>query len=210
MNKFDKYYLKHGKLELSILDEDDDEKVEEKHIHHEEDNNETRQPRIKLTEDIYNTLQTMGKFLTKKVEGEDETSLPDEIQEKECSLFNQSKLIRPEAIKSIQAKQLEEAVKSMYAKVAEEAEDIETKIAKPIGLVEKEVQLRSHKEEKKSTVSNKKPFIFEEDDEDRQLAQSSIDQILLDYFGNVQPQYEYAKRLKRHIDKKIDLIENYQ
>lgn len=217
MNKFDKYYLKQGKLELSILDEDD-EKVN--NTHHEEDNKENREPRIKLTEDIYNTLQTMGKFLTKKVGDEASTSLTEaaldeDIDDKEDVPIapKWNKIVKRESIKSIQAQQLEEAVKSVYAKAAEEAEEIDINATKPAeSLIEETVASEEHQVEvKQSEVSIKRPVIFEDDENDnKELAQSSIDQILLEYFGDTKPQYEYAKRLKRHIDKKIALIENYQ
>lgn len=221
MNKFDKYYLKQGKLELSMLDEDDERqievKAEEKEIHHEDDNIESREARIKLTDDIYNTLQTMGKFLTKKVGDEElvDTKKVEEVleDEKENPIAPKwSKIIKHEAIKSVQARQLEEAVKSVYAKAAEEVEEIDIKLSKPTTMEETVTLQEEPKMEEKQTVVNAKvPVIFEDGDcEDKELAQSSIDQILLEYFGESQPQYEYAKRLKRHIDKKIALIENYQ
>lgn len=217
MNKFDKYYLKQGKLELSMLDEDD-EQIEENEIHHKEDNREPREARIKLTDDIYNTLQTMGKFLTKKVgdEGVVDTKKVEEVlegSEENPIAPKWNKIIKREAIKSVQARQLEEAVKSVYAKAAEEAEDIDIKFTKPSMNLEKAITIQEESKEieKHAAVNVKVPIIFEDGEhEDKELAQSSIDQILLEYFGESKPQYEYAKRLKRHIDEKIALIENYQ
>lgn len=73
MNTSDKYYLKEGKLELSMLDEEDEEcaltqehkqtfeSLESEHI------TETKQsqPKLKIDKDISNTLHIMGQFLTK-------------------------------------------------------------------------------------------------------------------------------------------------
>lgn len=204
MNKFDKYYLRQGKLELSMLDEDDDKKVEEKEktiLSSEEDHNvEAREPRIRLTDDIYNTLQTMGKFLTEK---EEETVDQRKIEEVLGSTMKVSSkrydcLVNGEVVKSVQAKQLEEAVEFTKNNVVESrAKAVPTII--------------NFEESIKGVTKFKREAIFEEDNyEEKQLAQSSIDQILLDYFGEVNPRSEYSKQLKEHIDEKIALIKNYQ
>lgn len=84
MNKSDKYYLKQGKLELSMLDDDDDEvfvatngpaqkkvvnKVEEQrlfeHTKRLRDVKDNKQARVKVSQEIYSTLHTMGQYLTK-------------------------------------------------------------------------------------------------------------------------------------------------
>lgn len=86
MNKSDKYYLKKGKLELSMLDEGADEYVVEsvrnseqkdlfkdfefehtkrfKEVH--KKTQQKPQPTLKVNKDISYTLHTMGQFLTKK------------------------------------------------------------------------------------------------------------------------------------------------
>lgn len=85
MNKSDKYYLKKGKLELSMLDEDEYEHTIEpiinskprdlfnnlefehtrrlRDIHKKEE--QRPQQLLKVSKEVYNTLHTMGKFLTK-------------------------------------------------------------------------------------------------------------------------------------------------
>lgn len=204
MNKFDKYYLRQGKLELSMLDEDDDKKVEEKEktiLSSEEDHGiEDREPRIRLTDDIYNTLQTMGKFLTEK---EEETVDQRKIEEVLGSTMQVSSkrydcLVNGEVVKSVQAKQLEEVVESAKNNVVEPS----TKVVPTIINFEESI---------KGVTKFKREAIFEEDNyEDKQLAQSSIDQILLEYFGEVSPRCEYSKQLKEYIDEKIALIKNYQ
>lgn len=188
MNKFDKYYLRQGKLELSMLDEDDDKKVEQREKvvlpHEEDDSKEVREPCIKLTEDIYNTLQTMGKFLTEK---EEETVDQIKIEEVLGSTMQASSkrydyLVNGEVVKSVQAPN--------------------TKSVPPIINFEEII---------KGDTRFKNEAIFEDDNyEDRQLAQNSIDQILVEYFGEVNPHCDYTRRLKQHIDKKIALIKNYQ
>ncbi|WP_054739000.1 hypothetical protein [Cellulosilyticum ruminicola] len=204
MNKFDKYYLRQGRLELSMLDEDDDKKVKEREkaiLSLEEDNGvEAREPRIRLTDDIYNTLQTMGKFLTEK---EEETVNQRKIEEVLGSTMQVSSkrydcLVNGEVVKSVQAKQLEDVVRA--AKSNSEISNV--KEVSPIINFEEAI---------KGVTRFRREAIFEDDNyEDKQLAQSSIDQILLEYFGEVKPRCDYTKRLKQHIDEKIELIKNYQ
>ena len=94
MNKSDKYYLKQGKLELSMLEDEEDElelknsiqrpakkdlfvDVEFPHSKRLRDNSlktsRSKEPKLKVTQDIYNTLHTMGQFLAKSDEGEIES-----------------------------------------------------------------------------------------------------------------------------------------
>lgn len=161
MNKFDKYYLKEGKLELSILEED----IEENEYVVDElssiNPQKGREPRIKLTEDIYNTLHTMGKLLTKEDNG---------LEEMDEALYKQILLPVKEQL--------------AYQKVQK---------------VQKNVQIN-------------KTIIFEEEEQvvDRELSQSSIDELLLFHFGKVTPQYEHAEKLKGSIDKQIAAINNYK
>lgn len=76
MNKFDKYYFKKGKLELSMLEDEEHEDVgdlfKNKGIEHtkrfaevSEETQQKLEETLKMNKDIYNTLHTMGKFLTK-------------------------------------------------------------------------------------------------------------------------------------------------
>ncbi len=85
MNKSDKYYMKHGKLELSMLDSDDDEEFS---LQNSEENNikkdmffdmefphskkirEKKETKVKMSKDIYSTLQNMGQFLVKSEEAD--------------------------------------------------------------------------------------------------------------------------------------------
>lgn len=86
MNKSDKYYLKKGKLELSMLDEGEDEYAvgpirnsEQEDLFKEFEFEHTKrfreihkktqqkpQPTLEISKDISYTLHTMGQFLTKK------------------------------------------------------------------------------------------------------------------------------------------------
>ena len=84
MNKSDKYYLNKGKLELSMLDDDDDEieqlntpktnpkdvldQFEFEHTKRLRDKKKNVQPKIKVSKEIYSTLHTMGQYLTKAEE----------------------------------------------------------------------------------------------------------------------------------------------
>lgn len=104
MNKSDKYYLKQGKLELSMLDDEDDELELSSALHtapkkdlfadlefpHTKRTREARskqvgtsEAKLKVTQDIYNTLHTMGQFLTKSDETEEEENkkvLPKKVK----------------------------------------------------------------------------------------------------------------------------------
>lgn len=86
MNKSDKYYLKRGKLELSMLDDEEQtyivdsrEKKESKGLGRDFEQGRIEkvkkvskttqqgpQQTLKINKDIYNTLHTMGQFLTNK------------------------------------------------------------------------------------------------------------------------------------------------
>lgn len=82
VNKSDKYYLKAGKLELSMLDDEDvtiqveqeDEKkdllsdLEFEHTRRIRQKATLMQPKLKVSRDVYNTLHTMGQFLTRQDE----------------------------------------------------------------------------------------------------------------------------------------------
>lgn len=83
MNKSDKYYLKSGKLELSMLDDEEDtvpvvqaeskkellDQLEFEHTKRLRKKSLT-QPKLKVSREVYHTLHTMGQFLT----GQDEKS----------------------------------------------------------------------------------------------------------------------------------------
>ena len=59
--------------------------------------------------------------------------------------------------------------------------------------------------EKKNTIEEE---IVKENT--KELKQKDIDQIIKGFFGKSICQYPFAKELKKHIDKQISLIENYE
>ncbi|WP_410494969.1 hypothetical protein QTL86_11925 [Cellulosilyticum sp. ST5] len=312
MNKSDKYYLKQGKLELSMLDDDDDEielrnslqttpkkdlfaDLEFPHTKRIRENRtksvRAKEPKLKVTQDIYNTLHTMGQFLTKTDEGEAEEvkqvpprkpinaakaqkleqiastlkiqeielpprtinrdqvieavenkegipfeSIPIDKQKEEITgiLPNREVIANKdqETINTLQEeiaaeinellaeeKELEgyqEAITEVLVEnVLNEEElanskEVEAR-AKPmtvVSAIEKEVQQvyygANHLEDNKVFLEQK------EEDPNKDLKQSHIDEVLKTFFGNVTPGYTYAKELKRHIDKQIAAIENYE
>lgn len=89
MNQSDKYYLKQGKLQLSMLDEEEDELetidfLADLEFPHTKQIKETRskqvctkEVKIKITQEIYNNLHTMAQFLTKTENPEVELSSKD-------------------------------------------------------------------------------------------------------------------------------------
>lgn len=107
MNKSDKYYLKRGKLELSMLDDEEHtcvvdsiEKKESKDLllNFEMDriervkkvskkSQQKSQQTLKINKDIYNTLHTMGQFLTNK-----EQQVPNRSVKKSIKIVKGQKL----------------------------------------------------------------------------------------------------------------------
>ena len=103
MNKSDKYYLKTGKLELSMLDDEEHmcvvdsvEKKESKDLVLSLDvdrservnkSGKASQQTLKINKDIYNTLHTMGQFLTNK-----EQHMPNKSVKKSIKIVKGQKL----------------------------------------------------------------------------------------------------------------------
>lgn len=89
MNQSDKYYLKQGKLQLSMLDEEDDEleiiDLEFPQIKQIKETRSkqmcTKEVKLKITQEIYNNLHTMAQFLTKNEDPEVELSSKDFTQQ---------------------------------------------------------------------------------------------------------------------------------
>ncbi len=121
MNKSDKYYLKQGKLELSMLEEDDEDlmsintrsQLESKkalldvEFPHSKRLKQTltKEPKLKVTQDIYNTLHTMGQLLVK-------------ADEPETPAVNKSTITK-KVITSAKAQKLEQIASSLKIKNVE-------------------------------------------------------------------------------------------
>lgn len=237
MSELNKYYLREGRLELSILD-DMEEEVESGND--KQPSIKNGESRVKLTEDIYNTLQAMGKFLTKKEPKEtlnenatpksiEEHTIPEEpLGEEVAPLYwNQIRGYSKHKV-NLQAKELEQVVRSMYEEVAKQVEDFD--LPHKTKIVEKEssrvvakdtvqdeiknsanvlnkIERRIVESTAIEAASTKQLTIFEEDDE-RELEQSAIDDLMSLYFGESTPKDDRIKQIKHYIDKQISLINN--
>lgn len=154
MNKFDKYYLKKGKLELSILDEDEyGDKSEEAPSSVEKGilkvkGIKTKEPRVKLTQDIYNVLQTMGEFLTKPESESEKTVSSAKAQrlEKIASSFKVQQIELPPMLITSNANKADEQTQiesqnNQKAYVYQEEQDVIDKYAHQVAAdIEKEYE----------------------------------------------------------------------
>lgn len=314
MNKADKYYLKQGKLELSMLDDEEDELewgstphttpkkdlFADLELPHTKRMKETRskqvrtkEGKLKVTQDIYNTLHTMGQFLTKTEEPEEvepktllpkkvmnaakvqkleqiastlkiqEIELPPRAQIKENTeevvginektpfksipieqhqeeitgiVPGQSTIAKDEGIHTLQEEMITE-IKALLdeEKELERYEEVKSQLVTESipSSVQKAVDIPINKEHKEEIISitevsaiekevqevyyggnylQEDKLLIEPEKEDphKELKQKQIDEILGTLFGDITSKYGYEKELKRHIDKQIAMIKNYQ
>lgn len=100
MNQSDKYYLKQGKLQLSMLDEEDELEIIDLEFPQTKQIKETRskqvctkEVKLKITQEIYNNLHTMAQFLTKNEDAEAELS-PKEFSQQDSDEITQHESIQ--------------------------------------------------------------------------------------------------------------------
>ena len=341
MNKSDKYYLKQGKLELSMLEDEEDElelknsiqrpakkdlfvDVEFPHSKRLRDNSlktsRSKEPKLKVTQDIYNTLHTMGQFLAKSDEGEiesvkvvspkrsinaakaqkleqiastlkiQEIELPPKTVEKNETVEQGSELSKKEEMpfESLSGERLKEKItvgipkqEQLREEILETAEILRDEINAEINELlaeEKELETCSqssmqeeegqpfkdsvqieeviqeeviqeeviqeeivqeeivqevknetlegvfHNEVERSAIEREIEQVYpsendlvDKEKKDRVVAenakdlkQNHIDEIIKSFFGKSTHQYPFAKQLKKHIDKQIASIENYE
>ena len=217
MNKSDKYYLKEGRLELSMLDEEEyGEKglfnnLEFEHTRRLRDvckkNQQKPQQALKVSNDIYNTLHTMGQFLTKME--------PQPVSAPIKKSMNLAKSQKLEQIaSSIRVQELELSTQISKQKhfnslsISEVDQIKEINKAVNIGSVE-----RNQVDIEFIQIEGQRPFIKSDEVTKREsntLDQNHIDDILTSFFKIKETQYTCSKDLKRHIDKHIMEIKNYE
>ena len=196
MQKSGEYYLKEGKLELSILDDAEDDKqdfVSSRPYTY--DHLSMQQPRrrnvlrktptdhqkLKVSKEVYNTLHAMGQFLTQKEDDELEAS--PEIGKKDTLDVNQ--VIDTEHLVNEETPENREPVQGQFQEVVK----LENALKKQEWFCEETI----------------------EHDEESVLRQEQIDHIIKPYFRDKEQSLfedDFLKKLKIHIQNKIEAIKN--
>lgn len=197
MNKSDKYYLKCGRLELSMLEDEDDvaevvqnsnkngllNKLEYKQTKQDEKRREQQvaeiQTELKVSEDVYNTLHTMGKFLT----GQEEMSATSEVKQ-ENKMSNghhqkqdQAETLRAYIMKKKNDSQDEEIISGQDLRLLKALEADET----PVYIKKKVTSMNEEDDFKKGNIDK------------TDLVQSQQNPIELDLAGNDKGNQELEK-----------------
>ena len=188
VNKSDRYYLKAGKLELSMLD-DEDEAIKmvdarsEKEVVNGletgctkgliEKQDDFAEPQLKVSKEVYNTLHAMGEFLTRR----DESTSSIETKEENHSNCQEQDLSSLKALKADKTPIYDVPSLEMY---------------KP---------------------SRKLAYMINgvEIDSKDMLEQKNIDTVVDDFFKERPVSglpNNQMKELKRHIDKQIKVIQS--
>jgi len=271
MNTSKEFYYKEGKLELSMLDEEDEEVAtgaSEAQENEQADNGRSEnyitlsQTDLYVNKDIYDTLHTMGQFLTGQEEADTQRVKSDENQydvciskndqitaiEKEITLSNacddlsrepeQNKEEVPiakvnedtdtcpmqSAEPNVTAEQVEENTSQQVQSTKVVETDLMDEAQQDISGDEsnENISIEIQNENsclKENHVEESKEYGFEMDDSSlptvvdssRILTQQNIDYMLEARFKNKKTShYLYVDELKRHIDKHIEAIINYQ
>lgn len=246
MNKSDKYYLKKGKLELSMLDEDDSENrlepvessqkkdlfrnLEFEHTNRLREADQKPQQTLKLDKDIYNTLHTMGQFLT-KINVPQGANIP--IKKSMAS----AKAQKLEQTPIGQLGDLGDTKRMNMVKLEAMAIELEYSSQKvrqgqmeqEIAVVQEEGKINSGDEVHSISDVNEegmtesceqiglekvkyldKNILSNESEMRNTLNQNNIDHIVSSFFESKEPQYHASKELKKHIEKQISAIRNYK
>ena len=177
------YYFKEGKLELSMLDDDNDEMESEEQENTLEEN-DSSESKLVVSSEVSKTLHYMGKYLTIKEEDKEKNQYERPITDEDEISHSKNKNV------------------ILLTKAEKEADlpPNSEQITKPNN-VEVVDKLKTH------VISSEDSQNVE--DETKAL-QQGIDSIVDDYFKgyNTKP-YQYANELKEHIDKQIEAIRNY-
>lgn len=217
MNKSKGYYLKEGKLELSILDDEEDEnrqivpyrsrrgllnqyesgRMRRRHKRH----RKLSQPTLTVSKDVYNTLHAMGQFLTQK----DEQATEVDKDEKEIiNLVEKQEAIKPSASNErIDSSQEEQASNRLFNAVRESKELVSFH----------EVTSNEAANEIKEIEDITLDKMEQQDDPSKVLGQGDIDYMVEGFFkeNNLdKPRCIYLNELKKHIDRQIKRIREYE
>lgn len=174
MNKFDKYYLKKGKLELSMLEDEENEDVGDSKRKDEtgdlfknygfehtkrfgkirEKMQQKPEETLKMNKDIYNTLHTMGKILTKI-----EPQISNVPIKKSMNLVKAQKLeqiassIKVQKIELPPVTSKENALKSLYISKADQIKEINETVSIPL-IDRNQIKMESIQRESREAFSD--------------------------------------------------------
>ena len=189
------YYLKEGKLELSMLDEEsyESEREEQKNIL---DENDSSEPQLVVSSQVSKTLHYMGKYLTIKEEEKEKNKYESVItKQDEVSHSKNKKVIL--FTKTEKDDNLQSVHSGNDVILGSETQDVGTQNTDI-------AELASEK------ANDKNDDLSDELSEMKSLNQQNIDSIVEGYFKKcTTTPYQYAKELKEHIDRQIEAIRNY-
>ncbi|MBP3886861.1 MAG: hypothetical protein J6F30_04305 [Cellulosilyticum sp.] len=197
MNKSDKYYLKCGRLELSMLEDEDDvaelvqdsnkngllNKLEYKQTKQDEKRQEQQvaeiQTELKVSEDVYNTLRTMGKFLTgqEEMSATSESKQENKMSNEHHQKQDQAEALRAHVMKKKNASQDEEIISAQDLRLLKALEADET----PVYIKRKATSVNEEDDFKKGDIDK------------TDLVQPEQNPIELDLAGNDKSKQESQK-----------------
>lgn len=187
MNQSDKYYLKQGKLELSMLEDEEDsfDNLEFGPTGKDRESHLKSQQKLKINKEISHTLHAMGQLLVKT---EQVTAFPSESREERLESLSISK--------SDQITELNKEVKLGAIKGKKEIEPV--------------LPLEECLKASGVNMSEECIGCYKGKDESLSLDQEHIDNLLRSYFKPKEVKNTSIDELKQHIEKQIKRIENYQ
>ncbi len=186
MNKSDEYYMKNGKLELSMLDENEEDEYSKKELFseiefpHSKRIRDRKEIKTKVSKEIYSTLQNMGQFLSKNEE--------------------------TDKTKTQKLDQIGSSLKVEDLKIPSKTPD---KVFKDNSLFEKEIETLDNKVDILNRDTESLDNTLKSINQDYELNQNQIDEILINHFGRIRANYPDAKVLRAYIDEQISKIQNY-
>ena len=221
MNKFDKYYLKKGKLELSMLEDEENEDVGDlfKNSGFEytktfeevcEKTQQKPEETLKMNKDIYNTLHTMGKILTKI-----EPQISNVPIKKSMNLAKAQKLeqiassIKVQKIELPPVTSKENALKSLYISKADQIKEVNETVNIPL-IDRNQIKVESIQRESREALSDTRRIDTAELEE---LAinldyrrQEVEDKQMIETLNEEQAKLEKALKNERDIEAQIESI----
>lgn len=249
MNKSDKYYLKEGKLELSILDDDEDEKEQIVQTRGRKDllqhskaergkkrrkvERKVEQPELTVSKDVYNTLHTMGKFLTKPEQEKHTFRTSKELKEsvgQKASMESKDSMNfkismdeqKPKDLKKVQdVSQTMDLEKSKNTEESMDTKGTVDTIEQVLALFDLDAvtNLRQNKQtQEEMAVTQKenkaiyKPLLKEDlvlEDDMTVLKQETIDHLVEAFFEEMDvtlANHPHLEEVKKHILRQIDAV----
>jgi len=242
MNTSKKYYLNEGKLELSILEDYEDEKGQiiqlrsRRNITNQLGLNTTKRqhkkecglvpPKLKVSKEVYNTLHTMGQFLTQTEEMHEKTEdglnslsaqqekVPITLTEDEISALNGILKLDIEVAQDLSQEEDISIDVYTYMDSTQKVENIlsdapDSMQRQEVTSPNEEISVHHPKLEEEKLEEDK---VLKQNSEDYRLKQKEVDHIVEGYFKDQSfgtPKHTYLVELKKHIEKQIKAIYEY-